>query len=148
MEFLMKEPARTRRQQSTVGILLMDLDGFKGINDRYGHLAGDKALKRIAAILRATTRDSDVVCRIGGGEFVVIMDSDPTGSTLRLLIKAAVRDWTTQDKTVRDLVARQYSFMAGSSSNRPRELVNAEESLFLPGGHSSDARTQHIGAVK
>ncbi|BBH67998.1 hypothetical protein ACTI_46830 [Actinoplanes sp. OR16] len=59
---------------SGVSVLLCDLDGFKPINDRYGHLVGDEALKVVAARLTAVTRPGDVVGRLGGDEFLVICD--------------------------------------------------------------------------
>ena len=52
---------------------MFDLNGFKAINDRYGHSQGDQLLKAVAQRMRATTRDSDIVCRWGGDEFVIIL---------------------------------------------------------------------------
>lgn len=50
---------------------IMDIDNFKQINDSYGHIAGDYALKRVGKLLAANARDSDIVCRLGGDEFVI-----------------------------------------------------------------------------
>ncbi len=65
--------ARARRYGEQAALLLLDLDHFKQINDNHGHKAGDRALKEIAAILRRRLRASDVVARIGGDEFTVLL---------------------------------------------------------------------------
>jgi len=69
------------------GILIyMDLDGFKPINDTFGHAAGDAVLKRVATLLSKNTRSSDVVGRIGGDEFTVLMPrTDPDAGRTRAL---------------------------------------------------------------
>ena len=61
-----------RRSRAPLHIGFIDLDGMKAINDRFGHAVGDDALKDTAAVLRASFRDSDVLARIGGDEFVVL----------------------------------------------------------------------------
>lgn len=66
------ENALNNVQQGDV-LLMIDLDKFKHINDTYGHLAGDAALKTVAEYLAAKTRDTDTVARLGGDEFVVIL---------------------------------------------------------------------------
>jgi diguanylate cyclase (GGDEF)-like protein len=68
-----EEIERARRYEHPMSLLMMDLDHFKRINDRYGHQTGDDVLKTIAAILRAKTRNADVVARYGGEEFVVLL---------------------------------------------------------------------------
>jgi len=70
---LTSESLRQRRYGGGFSLVLIDLDGFKTINDTRGHLEGDKALILLANILRSNTRNSDMVFRIGGDEFVVLM---------------------------------------------------------------------------
>lgn len=69
---LAAEVARSRRYDDPFSLVLMDLDGFKAINDELGHLAGDDALRHVAAALRETLREEDVCCRQGGDEFAVV----------------------------------------------------------------------------
>jgi diguanylate cyclase (GGDEF)-like protein len=65
--------AFVRRYGATAALLYLDLDGFKPINDRFGHAAGDWALGRVARLLGAKVRASDVVGRVGGDEFAVLL---------------------------------------------------------------------------
>ena len=66
--------ARADRQDSSVGLLLLDLDNFKVVNDTLGHHCGDQLLKLVAERLVEILRGTDIICRIGGDEFVVIVE--------------------------------------------------------------------------
>jgi diguanylate cyclase (GGDEF)-like protein/PAS domain S-box-containing protein len=66
--------ARLRRHRGCVGVLFIDLDGFKTVNDDFGHLAGDRVLTIQAQRLRATLRPADVLARMGGDEFAVLCE--------------------------------------------------------------------------
>lgn len=70
--------AQTSRMNASMAVLLIDLDGFKPVNDRHGHAAGDKVLETVAARLRAAVRAHDVAARIGGDEFAVVLSAPQT----------------------------------------------------------------------
>lgn len=69
--------ARAKRHQQSVGVMLLDLDHFKHINDAYGHSAGDTLLKDIAQRLQRCVRETDTVSRLGGDEFVIVLSDLP-----------------------------------------------------------------------
>jgi diguanylate cyclase (GGDEF)-like protein len=72
-QFLLGEVRRARRYNSSVAALFFDLDDFKNVNDVHGHLVGSHVLMEMAAIILSSVRDTDVVARYGGDEFVVIL---------------------------------------------------------------------------
>jgi len=84
MDRLSQAVSRSERRQDRFALLYLDLDGFKPINDRYGHLAGDLTLKQIAQRLRQGVRRSDTCARLGGDEFAIIMDGAPDGEAQRI----------------------------------------------------------------
>lgn len=65
--------ALAQRQQSMIAVMMLDLDGFKGVNDSYGHEVGDKLLHEVGQRLQASIRASDLVARFGGDEFAIVM---------------------------------------------------------------------------
>ena len=65
---------RLDRQDHVVALIFIDLDGFKGVNDRYGHATGDRLLAAVAARLRRVVRRTDTVARLGGDEFTIILE--------------------------------------------------------------------------
>jgi diguanylate cyclase (GGDEF)-like protein len=72
-EIMRRELVRCDRSGNVLGLMLIDLDYFKQVNDSLGHFAGDDVLRRIAMVLRDGTRPSDVLARYGGEEFVVLL---------------------------------------------------------------------------
>ena len=74
MHALIKRKARLQRHKQPCALLYIDVDGLKAINDAHGHAAGDFALLRLAELLRANIRASDIAARIGGDEFALLLD--------------------------------------------------------------------------
>ena len=68
-----REMARARRSGSPLALVMIDLDDFKRLNDRYGHLVGDKALLHLVNVLQDSMRPSDALCRFGGEEFILML---------------------------------------------------------------------------
>ena len=77
------EIARSKREKTALTVLVCDLDGFKQINDRYGHLEGNRVLRDVADALRASCREYDYVARMGGDEFVILLPGNDQPSTAR-----------------------------------------------------------------
>lgn len=79
-ERLEQEISRARRTEAHIGVLFLDLDRFKTINDSLGHAVGDRLLREVANRLRTSLRDSDIVCRQGGDEFIVVLPDLKSGT--------------------------------------------------------------------
>jgi diguanylate cyclase (GGDEF)-like protein/PAS domain S-box-containing protein len=98
---------RTARTYRPVAVLMCDLDGFKPVNDTYGHAAGDEILREVAGRLREVVRASDTVARTGGDEFVVLcedLDQEVTAEVVGRRIRVRLRDpYVLADGTVVEL---------------------------------------------
>ena len=86
---------RALRYDSTMALLMIDLDHFKRVNDTFGHLVGDDVLRDVAQLLGNTIRGSDIAARYGGEEFLVLLpETDDSGAELFAeRIRAAVHDY-------------------------------------------------------
>lgn len=103
-DLLQGEISRAERTNRPLALLMCDLDDFKQVNDRYGHLMGDYVLSQVAAILKAAVRGSDYVVRYGGDEFLVVLPEtdEEGGETVRQRIRRRVGEWD-QNNRVGDL---------------------------------------------
>ena len=84
-ETLGREVDRAQRYQRSLSLVIVDVDGFKEINDRIGHLAGDAVLAEIADRIRQVVRSADIPCRVGGDEFAVIVPEVEVGQARQLV---------------------------------------------------------------
>ncbi|VAV85666.1 Response regulator protein [hydrothermal vent metagenome] len=76
-QFLENEVERARRYNYKLSMIFMDLDFFKDVNDKHGHLCGSRLLAEVAAVLKKMVRSSDIICRYGGDEFVILLPAAP-----------------------------------------------------------------------
>ncbi len=92
-DLISAEIARARRYTHPLGLLMIDVDRFKQINDQFGHETGDSVLREIAATLSATLRESDIIVRYGGDEFLVILtEPDAEIEAVAERVRAAICD--------------------------------------------------------
>jgi diguanylate cyclase (GGDEF)-like protein len=82
--------ALARRNKHKAAILFLDLDGFKKVNDTLGHDAGDLLLKAVSGRLKETIRDSDMVARVGGDEFILVLDNIESDANATLVARKII----------------------------------------------------------
>ncbi len=96
---------RAERDRSNLAVLVLDLDGFKEVNDSFGHPAGDQLLKTVAARLRQTLRSADTIARLGGDEFAIVLESFPdaedVAAVARKIITAVAESYALGPQTAR-----------------------------------------------
>jgi diguanylate cyclase (GGDEF)-like protein len=125
------------------GLLLMDLDGFKRVNDRLGHEAGDHMLVRVAKSLKATRRESDVLARLGGDEFALLVPdlaSDEAGDDLVARIKLAIASANTGHLGPAVSASVGFALFPDHASSKAELLGLADERMY-----SDKRRTQEAG---
>jgi diguanylate cyclase (GGDEF)-like protein len=94
-ELLQGEISRAERNNRPLGLIMCDVDNFKAVNDRFGHLMGDYVLAQIASILKSCVRGSDYVVRYGGDEFLIVLsETDTPGSQVVVnRIREKIAEW-------------------------------------------------------
>jgi diguanylate cyclase (GGDEF)-like protein len=122
------------RRQTEGAILLLDLDNFKAVNDTFGHVAGDAVLRELAGTLRGAIRASDILCRWGGEEFLVILRDCPQDQAAAIAEK--IRRAVAGQITVHGSDSIQTTASVGVTPIRPDEdmediLRRADEALYL-----------------
>lgn len=119
--------ARARRQNESGLLVMCDLNGFKAINDTYGHPAGDAILRAVGKVLKRNTRESDYVARVGGDEFAIIMThaSLPRSERLAEKLSALVNGLTVPWNDVTLTASASFGI---ATYNR---LSQADSLLFL-----------------
>jgi diguanylate cyclase (GGDEF)-like protein len=130
-ERLRSELTRASRSHDPVAVLMFDLDDFKRVNDVYGHGAGDQLLVQIARVARETVRGSDVVCRVGGEEFGVIMPSCDAGDALGLAARLAERLRETEFEPAGHITISIGVSQGPQHAMNPRELVACAEAAMM-----------------
>jgi two-component system cell cycle response regulator len=126
---------RSAVQGIGVAVLMLDIDHFKQINDRYGHLAGDDVLRQVATVLRESTRNEDLVARFGGEEFVVVLPVSVPDLAAeraeRIRSNLAERSVIAEGTEIRVTASIGLAFAApGRSRNEMALIMAADEALY------------------
>ena len=142
-ERLVMEFSMARRKKRELAALLLDVDDFKLINDRYGHAAGDEVLRRLGTLLRTSVRLPDLPARFGGEEFVILLpecgEENGLGLARRLMDKVAREPWDLGTITVSIGVAA----MNESLENGLQLVELADEALYASKRAGKNRVTAH-----
>ena len=120
--------------RSTLAVVMIDLDGFKGVNDRFGHGAGDDFLRHVGASLREAVRAGDLIARFGGDEFLVMLERTSEESAMRVaqsMLKAIATNeflWTGQ--SLRARASLGVGMGSGSDANWVTVLERADVACY------------------
>ena len=136
-----QELARCRRESSSIAVLECGLNGFKQVNDRYGHLAGDRVLKIFAASLRDVCRQYDYTARMGGDEFLIVAPNMAAGS---VKAKAALLSELAQ-RAGREVCGTNLLSVSVGAAFYPRDGVDAEQLLSEADRRMYTAKQNHYG---
>ena len=128
-EYLEQACLKADRDGTPLAVFLLDLDGFKSVNDRFGHGAGDDALRVIAIRLADVVRVGDMVARYGGDEFVLVCEDVSEEDVYGILerVSAAVRSVTRDDPRFRRLNASVGMAWRDAEHRNPDELLSAAD---------------------
>ena len=110
-DLLMREVARARRTGQPLSVVLLDIDHFKQVNDRYGHRVGDRVLKSLARLLRQRLRATDLIGRYGGEEFLIVMPE--TRAANAAMVIDSLRERFAQIEHQREGEPLRVTFSAG-----------------------------------
>lgn len=131
-EVFESEMERVRRYGFKICVLMMDIDGFKAINDEHGHLTGDKVLCAMADILKRSVRKSDIVARFGGDEFVILMPmgDESEGKALSKRIQESIGEWNDKSPIPGVTLRLSIGVHEAGPENVNDVLAKADEKLY------------------
>lgn len=126
--------ARTRRNERTLGLMFLDLDHFKQVNDTLGHAAGDVVLKVFADRVRGVIRETDQLCRLAGDEFVLILENlnEPSeaAAVAKKVLDAVVQPLTLQGQALRLSTSIGVACHVGGPESESALLGRADDALY------------------
>lgn len=114
-----RESARADRRGTPLCVAMLDLDNFKKLNDTYGHLAGDNALRHLAKVVKGTLRSIDVIARFGGEEFMIMLPETPVEAAVQTMVR--LQRELTKHFFLHDNEKLLITFSAGVALRLPNE---------------------------
>lgn len=143
LDRLKQAMAQAARQDKQVVLLLLDLDGFKSVNDRLGHAGGDKLLQGVAKRLSDGIRGADTACRYGGDEFLIMLpevDNPATAAAVWTKLKLALREPYIIDGYQVRLTMSMGGVVYPTDGHTDQELIRrADEALYRAKARSENA---------
>ncbi|MGV8930609.1 MAG: diguanylate cyclase [Luteimonas sp.] len=134
IEMMEKEIARAMRHERPLTLCIIDVDLFKPVNDRFGHISGDEVLRQIAALMRRHVRNEDVAARIGGEEFAVLLpecdENAAYGFAERLRAAVANAVFTPGGQPQRITISIGIAALSADRDTRNRMMAAADAALY------------------
>jgi diguanylate cyclase (GGDEF)-like protein len=135
MEYLDRELARSARYHRPLTLVVIDIDRFKAINDEYGHLGGDFALREMASCIKSVIRKEELFARYGGEEFVIVLPETTREGALKLCERVRTlvesHDFQFENKSFKVTISLGAATTKGDESLTPLELIRqADEKLY------------------
>jgi len=144
---------RSVGQRGDVSCLMTDIDHFKSINDRYGHLVGDQAIRHVADILHKSVRAGDLVCRFGGEEFCILLprasarDAMEVAERMRSAIETTAGAAVVPGETARITSSFGVSSISGGSVTLSEMIRQADQALYAAKGSGRNRVVHNDPAV-
>jgi diguanylate cyclase (GGDEF)-like protein/putative nucleotidyltransferase with HDIG domain len=136
------ELSRARRQNSPVAVVVCDLDGFKEINDRFGHLEGNKVLRNVAAGFKDSCREYDYVARMGGDEFVVVLPGIDTATAAKKIERfRSIVAQVGEPLTANLSLSAGLAFFPQDGQDAEQVLAEADRRMYLEKQQHKAAKT-------
>lgn len=125
---------RANRSNDDVAVVFVDCDGFKAVNDTYGHAAGDEYLKKVARALELAVRDSDTVARLGGDEFIILIERCGTRDALDRVVRRihmrAMQPIAVGDQTIVPRLSVGVTCYAGDGTEGDALIRQADQAMY------------------
>lgn len=143
--------AQAKRRKSKVAILFMDLDGFKAVNDTYGHAAGDLVLQQVASLLRDVLRKEDLIARFGGDEFVFALPSikhyTDAGRVAKKIIKRIQKIYLSDCPKIKINASIGIAGFPVAGETAAILLKHADAALYVAKNKTTDKVQYHTNTV-
>ena len=143
-ETLTLEIERSRRCQTPMTLLYLDCDEFRAVNDRIGHLAGNRLMARISAVLKENTRESDVVGRFGGEEFAVVLAETPAQHSAEVVQRLQVATRSALGPEAKAVMFNIGAITFDNPPTSPNEAIRLARALMYESKRGRKDRVVHV----
>jgi diguanylate cyclase (GGDEF)-like protein len=153
MDRLVQEMQRSDRHGEPLAFALIDLDGFKPINDQFGHVLGDKVLRAVGNVISKSVRVSDVAARYGGDEFGIILPQTPPEGAMRVCerLLRAISELVLQDESGRSCkvtASLGLAYYPADDVDTPEDLVHSADGALYGAKRSGKNRYSAVRPVQ